>query len=59
MELETQIIFARRRKLITDSVEADLLKRTAEVARLINGLLRYLSRRASKKPAICDPRSAI
>ena len=59
MELETQIIFARRRKLIADSVENDLLQRTAEVARLINGLVRYLSKRASKKPAIRDPRSAI
>jgi four helix bundle protein len=59
MELETQIIFARRRKLIAESVEAQLLQRTAEVARLINGLLRYLSKRASKTPAIRDPRSAI
>ncbi|HEX7420465.1 MAG TPA: four helix bundle protein, partial [Thermoanaerobaculia bacterium] len=59
MELETQIIFARRRKLIAESVEAELLRRTAEVARLINGLLRYLSKRAQKTPAIRDPRSAI
>jgi hypothetical protein len=29
------------------------------VARLINGLLRYLSKRAQKTPAIRDRRSAI
>jgi four helix bundle protein len=59
LELETQIIFARRRHLIADGVEAELLQRTAEVARLLNGLLRYLGNRAKKPPAIRDPRSAI
>jgi four helix bundle protein len=57
MELETQIIFARRRKLVSESVEAQLLQRTAEVARLINGLLRYLAKQAPS--ALRPPRSAL
>ena len=48
LELETQIIFARRRKLIAEAVEENLLQQTAEVARVINGLLKYLNRRGEK-----------
>jgi four helix bundle protein len=51
MELETQAIFAARRKLISPDREADLLKQTAEVARVINGLLRYLNKKARGQKA--------
>ena len=45
MEVETQIIFARRRKLITEDMEKALLRRTVETARSINWLLKYLKTR--------------
>jgi four helix bundle protein len=44
-ELETQILIAERRNYLTGSQTAELLKRTHEVGRILNGLLNSLKER--------------
>ena len=44
-ELETQIIIAQGRRFITDEACEALLRMTAEVLRLINGLVEYLDKK--------------
>ena len=43
MELETQILISEDLKYINDST--DVLEETAEVGRMLNGLIRYLDRK--------------
>jgi len=44
-ELETQILIAQRRKYLSASQTAELLRRTHEVGRILNGLLNSLKER--------------
>jgi len=41
-ELETQILIAQRRNYLSESQTAELLRRTHEVGRILNGLLKSL-----------------
>jgi four helix bundle protein len=41
-ELETQILIARQRNYLSESQAAELLKRTAEVSRVLSGLINAL-----------------
>lgn len=50
-ELETQITVAQRQKYIAEDRAAQLTARCIEVARLISGLIRYLSERL----LVCQP----
>jgi four helix bundle protein len=39
-EVETQVMLAHRLKMIDDSAEAEVLARTAEIGRLLGGLIK-------------------
>jgi four helix bundle protein len=41
-ELETQVLIARQRNYLSEPEAADLLKRTAEVSRVLSGLINAL-----------------
>ena len=45
MEVETQVMIARRLRYISADTENDLLAKSAEVGRLINGLLKMLKQK--------------
>jgi four helix bundle protein len=53
VEMETQIVIAQKLDYVDPRVAGDLLKRTAEIGKMLNGLLRSLSsannRRASER----------
>ena len=49
LELETELIVSHRVKLVSDSQLKAALDRSAEVGRLINGLLRASSERGARK----------
>jgi four helix bundle protein len=42
-ELETQLLIANRLRYLTDEGKAELINRTTEISRIINGLIRSLS----------------
>ena len=44
LELETQILIAKRRRFISEQQAISLLRLVGEVSQLISGLIRYLSR---------------
>jgi four helix bundle protein len=46
LELETQIEISRRLRFLSPGVADRLLIQTSEIGKLLNGLIRYLSRRA-------------
>jgi hypothetical protein len=48
MELETHIQIAQRLNCLKSDVAQQLLARTGEVGRLLNGLLRFLRGKASR-----------
>jgi four helix bundle protein len=54
-ELETHIEIAKRRKFIPVETATDLLKRAAEVGRLINGLLKSLKAKAGAERLFLRP----
>jgi four helix bundle protein len=51
MELETQLVISGRLGYIDATKSRDLLERSAEIGRLVNGLLRSLGKRATGPPA--------
>ena len=48
LELETQIIIARRRDYISEQRANDLLSQTAAVGQLVSGLIRYVSKQLAQ-----------
>ena len=46
-ELETQVLIALRRNYLSESQANELLRRTAEVGRILNGLINSLQERVS------------
>ena len=54
MELETQLLIALRMKYISAEVLKPLLRRTADVGRMLAGLTRKLKERRSRRPRTPD-----
>lgn len=57
LELETQIILARRLQYLDQDLAVSLLESTGEVGRLLNGSLRFLKKpSAERRPPTADNR---